>query len=180
MNRKGIRKFVLGVFISLMTLGMAVYAAEEEMKKNVLVETTTDTKLYEQPDVTSKELMTIEAHTTLFTVEDQNGDWILVKKDDTQGYLQVADLKLFQAEGIEQEFEGKENTYNVFMREIEYQIREKKQKIIWGITIGALVVSIFAVGIVSAVLKNEKPKKKKKKKKVKGNVDEADYTDTML
>lgn len=179
MNREVIRKFVLGAFISLMTLGMVAYAAEEEMKKNVLVETTTDTKLYEQPDITSKEIMTIEAHTTLFTIEDPNGDWILVKKDDTQGYLQVADLKLFQVEGIEQEFEGKENTYNVFMREIEYQIREKKQKMIWGITIGALVISIFAVGIVSTVLMNEKTKGKKKKK-AKGNVDEADYTDTML
>ena len=179
MNRKGIRKFVLGVFISLMTLGMVAYA-EEEMKKNVLVETTTDTKMYQQPDATSEEIMMIEAHTTMFTVEDQNGDWILVKKDDTQGYLQVADLKLFQADGIEQEFEGKENTYNVFMREIEYQIREKKQKIIWGITIGALVISIFAVGIVSTVLMNEKTKEKKMKKKAKGNVDEADYTDTML
>lgn len=180
MNKKAIRRFALGVFIGLMTLGMVIYAAEEEMKKNVLVETTTDTKLYEQPDTTSEEIMTIEAHTTLFTVEDQNGDWILVKKDDTQGYLQVADLTLFQAEGIEQEFEGKENTYNVFMREIEYQIREKKQKIIWGITIGALVISIFAVGIVSTVLMNEKTKEKKMKKKAKGNVDEADYTDTML
>ena len=180
MNRKVIRRFVLGIFISLMTFGITAFAEEGALTQNVLVETTTDTKLYEQPDVTSKELMTIEAHTTLFTVEDQNGDWILVKKDDTQGYLLVADLKLFQVEGIEQEFEGKENTYNVFMREIEYQIREKKQKIIWGITIGALVVSIFAVGIVSAVLKNEKPKEKKKKKKVKGNVNEADYTDTML
>ena len=46
--------------------------------------------------------------------------------------------------------------------------------------LGLIFGSIFAVGIVSAVLKNEKPKEKKKKKKVKGNVDEADYTDTML
>lgn len=181
MKKENIIKAVLSLIGCLTLCTMVTHATENTYKKNVLIETTTETKLYEQPDTDSKELMTIEAHTQLFTQADQEGDWILVKKDGTDGYLQVSAITLFQADGISQEFEKKENGFDMFYRELTYYTKEKQQKIIWGITIGALVVAIFAVGIVSTVLKNKKTiTKKKKLKKAKGKSHEADYTDTML
>lgn len=175
------RKFLMPfVFLCLLFLRMGVYAQESIYTENILVETTEEVKLYQEPDASSAEVVTLEAHTAVFTAEKQQGDWIKVKKGNTEGYLQVSKIALFQAEGIRQEFEGKGNDYDLIFSEIAYNRNDRMQKIIWGITIVVLVISIFVVSIVSAALKEEKAIRKKRKGKVKGKNDETDDTDTLL
>lgn len=181
MKKINIGKMILGVVLCLLFGECLVKAEEPVYLKNTLVETITETTLYQNPDETSEKVATVAEHIPMFTTDNQEGDWIRVKIDEIEGYVKITNITLFLATGIEQEFENKENDFNLVFREIEYRKHEKQQKIVWGITIGALVVSIFAVGIVSTVLNDKKQKgKNKASKKVKGNVNEADYTDTML
>lgn len=182
MNKRKIMKLIVGIFIFILNFGMATFAEEINYSKSVLVETTKQIKMYSQPDKTSEEITVIKAHTTLVTLTDQEDNWILVKHGDIEGYVEVRNLTLYHAEGIQQEFESKENAYNLMFQEIEYRKQEKHQQLVWGITISLLVVAIFAVGIVSTVLNDKKERNAKKKRCVesKGKSDETDYTDTML
>ena len=158
-------KVLLGILMCVLSFETILYAEESEYSKNILVETTSNTSLYERPDSASEVVKTLDKNTTLLTLENQQGNWILVGNDEAEGYIEVANITLFRANGIEQEFESKENDFNLIFREIEYRKHEKQQKIVWGITIGALVVSIFAVGIVSTVLNDKKQKGKTKQVK---------------
>lgn len=182
MNRKTIRKIIVGLLFCVFAFSMAVNAEEINYSRNILVETTKETKLYKQPNKTSEEMATFEAHTILVTLADQVDDWILVKHHDVEGYLEVTNLELYQAEGIEQEFEAKENEYNLIFSEIEYINNQKHQQLVWGITICLLVIAIFAVGIVSTVLNDKKMKETKKNQCVvsKGNANETNNSDSVL
>lgn len=178
MKKKQNWKIILGILIAVLSLSMTAFAEDNQYQAGTLVQTIQESKLYEQPDAASAELMTVETGKTFFTSADQQNEWIKVKIGDVEGYIFVSAIKLFQAEGIEEEFEDKQNAFDLTFREIEYNSHMKQQKIVWGITIGALVAAIFAVGIVSTVLNNKKTKEKSKQEK--GNADEADHTDSVL
>lgn len=161
MKKNGLLKMIFGICMCMMLWNIQVFAEEQTISANVLVKTTEDTILYEQPDLSSQQLETVAKDTQLITQETQNGEWISVQHGEVQGYVLTENLSVYHADGVEQEFEKKENALNAFLQEIEYQHHLSQQKKIWGIVIVLLVVAIFAVGISSSVI-NEKKKKHKK------------------
>ena len=154
---------LFGLICSL-TMSMVVYAAETELKENILLKTVTETIVYEQPTTESNQIYTFQADAPVMCMESQNGDWVKVKYQDIEGYVLAKDVTLFIQEGIDQELEEKNNENNLMFAEITYLKNEKQEKLIWGIIIGVLIISIFAVGLASTILNSTKDIKKKHKK----------------
>lgn len=155
---------ILFVLMCFLAMSIAVWAAETELKENVLLKTVTETTVYEQPTTESNPIYTFPADSLVMCMGSQDGDWVKVKNQEIEGYVLTEDVTLFIQEGIEQEFEEKKNEMNLLLAEITYLQNEKQEKAIWGIIIGVLIISIFAVGLASTILNSTKDIKKKHKK----------------
>ena len=154
--------------VIILLVPMCTQASESIIAANTLMELTDQADVYEQENGQGTVLTTLEAGTPVISVEDINmsgdGDsWCKISYQDITGYIQLKQLKKFVAEDVAEEFDSIANTNKLVFEEKEFEDTQSSQKLIWGIVIAALVVAIFAVGIVSAVYKNKNGQAKEEK-----------------
>lgn len=155
---KNLSTVIATVFILLMPV--SVHASESIIAANTLMELSEQADVYEQENGQGVVLTTLEAGTPVISAEDINmagtgEEWCRISYQDTTGYVQLRYLKQFIAEDVEEQFDNISNTNKLVFEEVEYEKTQGNQKLVWGIVIAALVIAIFAVGIVSAVYKNK-------------------------
>lgn len=155
---KNLSTVIATAFILLMPV--SVYASESIIAANTLMELSEQADVYEQENGQGVVLTTLEAGTPVISAEDINmagtgEEWCKISYQDTTGYVQLKHLKQFIAEDVEEQFDNISNTNKLVFEEVEYEKTQGNQKLVWGIVIAALVIAIFAVGIVSAAYKNK-------------------------
>lgn len=157
--KKRIGRVLLVMAVVLLSC-MPVYAAEE-LKKNMVMETTEEVKLLEQADEEAKEIATLPAGVVVLLVEDSQNGWCKVSAQEKTGYLQTSQLKtLGNADDLNAEFDKIGDTVRLIFDEIVVRENEQRQAKIWGIVIVVLIAAIFGVGIISAVKKNKDEEQK--------------------
>lgn len=135
--------------------------AEKKQKvfvKDTVWEASAAVTVREEPDNKSKSIGKLEAGSPIVVSEDEKDGWCKVKNQTLEGYVQTADLQTVNAENAEalmQEFGVNDEFGSMVLEEYDYQQRQRRTSIIWGVVIGVLVVAIFAVGIVSAIHSNK-------------------------
>lgn len=159
---KNLSAIIAMVFIMLAP--MCVHASESIIAANTLMELSEQADVYEQESGQGVVLTTLEAGTPVISAEDINmagtgEEWCKISYQDTTGYIQLKHLKQFIAEDVEEQFDNISNTNKLVFEEVEYEKTQSNQKLVWGIVIAALVIAIFAVGIVSTVYMNKDEKK---------------------
>ncbi len=171
---KKVSKIRTGIFITMMLFGLAgvgVQAAEDVQKtrteetaeqvrfvKDTVWEAVDEVKVREEPDSKSKTIGELEAGTPVVVSEDEKDGWCKVRNQAVEGYVQTSDLQIVNAanaEALNQEFGVNEEFDSMVLEEYDYQQRQRRTSIIWGVVIGVLVIAIFAVGIVSAIHSNK-------------------------
>ncbi len=193
---KKVSKIRTGLFVTVMLFGLTgvgVQAAEDVQKaqteetteqvrfvKDTVWETADDVTVRKEPDRKSKTAGKLEAGTPVVVSEDEQDGWCKVRNQTVEGYVQTSDLQIVNAanaEALKQEFGVNEEFDSMVLEEYDYQKKQKRTSIIWGVVIGVLVVAIFAVGVVSAINSNkaEQGEEEQKEKAENGeNVKETD------
>lgn len=160
---KAVRGFAIILALLFTVSGVLTANASEEqettIKINTLQEIQAATQVYESADETAASLGTLEAGTPVIVMEEPQGEWCKVKYQEMEGYVPLASLTGYgDGAAIEKEFNKEQDNTRRAIDELEVEKQQKKQMIIWGCIIGALVIAIFAVGIVSAIRKNKREK----------------------
>ena len=122
----------------------------------IALEMAVETNLYEEPNEQAAVIATLTAGTPVFSVEATDGVWVKVMYQQMTGYIPVTKVKTFASDELTKEFEQIALENGLLISEIEYIELQRKQKVVWTAIIVILVVMIFAVGIVSAFMKNIK------------------------
>lgn len=144
--------------ITVMLLGcITICAAEvETVQKNMVLETVKETQLLEAPNTTAKPVVTLQAGTPVFILEDESDGWCKVSSQEQEGYMKASELKrLGNQEELNAEFDKIGNTVQLVFDEIVTRENEEKQARIWGTIMVVLIAAIFGVGMVSALKKNK-------------------------
>lgn len=161
------RKGIIGVLLILFTLfgvGVNVEATQErDIGANILLDVLQDTNVYEEKDTNSVVVATLPAGRPVFSKEASEEQWIRISYQDITGYVLLENVAIYGDEELDAEFEQIASLNELLVNELEYVDLQKKQKITWTLIIGALVIAIFAVAIVSAVMKNVHEIEKKEK-----------------
>ena len=149
--------------ILVLLIPVSVYATESIIAANTLMEISEQADVYEQANGQGTVLATLEVGTPVISAEDINmsgtgEEWCKVSYQNITGYIQLKQLKQFIADDVEEQFDKVSNMNKLVFEEIEYEKSQNSQKLVWGIVIAALVIAIFAVGIVSAVYRNKNEK----------------------
>lgn len=167
--KKRISSVLFALFVLLLA-GRNVEAAQGgSIEANVLLDVMQEANVYEEMDTNSAVKTTLSPGTPIFSKEASQGEWIQISYQDVIGYVQIENVCIYGDEELEAEFEQIASLNELLINELEYTDLQKKQKTTWTLIIVALVIAIFAVGIVSAVMKNvhdmEKQGKLGKKRK---------------
>lgn len=136
---------------------LPVYAADlEQVTENMVLETSTETLLYESPTENSAVIATLPQGTTVITISQAENGWCEVFQKDMTGYVRLEQLKsIGDKAALDQEFRQNADNDEMLMNELERIRSQKLRSRIWGTIIVVLVVAMFAVGIFSAKKKNE-------------------------
>ncbi len=171
---KTLNKVWTSIFIMAMLfvmMGFGVQAAEDMQKtqpeevaeqvrfvKDTVWEVTDDVTVREEPDSKSKSIGKLKVGTPVVVSEDEKDGWCKVRNQAVEGYVQTSDLQIVNAanaEALKQEFGVNDEFGSMVLEEYDYQKKQKRTSLIWGVVIGVLVIAIFAVGIVSAIHSNK-------------------------
>lgn len=146
----------------LFFIGMGVPVQASETGNAVamtLQQTTKDAEIKEEPDQNANTLSELKKGTAVIVYGEPQDSWSQVEYGGVKGYMESSALESFNvgddADELEEEFNTLEEDNRRLIDEYELAQRSKRTSIIWGIIIGALVVGIFAVGVVSAVKKGK-------------------------
>ena len=146
---------VLYVICVFLLIGMNAEAAQgENVGANILLEVMQEANVYEEMNTNSVIITTLSGGTPIFSKEASQGEWILISYQDVTGYIQIENVCIYGDEELDAEFEQLASLNELLINELEYIDLQKKQKTTWTLIIVALVIAIFAVSIVSAVMKN--------------------------
>jgi hypothetical protein len=116
-----------------------------------------DTSVYESPDENSAAVGEFTDGMYVILQEDPDNGWVKAKYQDIIGYIKTATIEGQDTAELDKEFENVSNTNLRLFENLELGESQHRQKIIWGVVIGVLVVALFAVGIITG-LKNKKGK----------------------
>lgn len=171
---KKVSKIRTGILIMAMMsvmMGFGAQAAEDVQKtqteeaaeqarfvKDTVWEAADDVTVREEPDSKSKSIGKLEAGTPVVVSEDEQNGWCKVRNQTVEGYIETSSLQMVNAanaEALKQEFGVNEEFDSMVLEEYDYQKKQKRTTLIWGVVIGVLVAAIFAVGIVSAINGNK-------------------------
>ncbi len=194
---KKVSKIGTGILIMAMMFvvtGFGAHAAEDVQKtqteeaaeqtrfvKDTVWEAADDVTVRKEPDRKSKTAGKLEAGTPVVVSEDEKDGWCKVKNQTLEGYVQTSDLQTVNAENAEalkQEFGVNEEFDSMVLEEYDYQQRQRRTSIIWGVVIGVLVIAIFAVGIVSAIHSNKAEQGEEEQKEKAENEENVKETDS--
>jgi hypothetical protein len=131
--------------------------ATEKIKANQLVCIGVDTSVFENPDENSASVGEFTEGMYVITQGAPSNGWIKAKYQDIEGYIKTATIEGQDSAELDQEFENVSNNNLRLFENLELGESQHRQKIIWGVVIGVLVISLFAVGIITG-LKNKKGK----------------------
>lgn len=155
----GIVKKILAIWI-LCTLAFSIqitaYAEEETIPANRLVRLTEDTDIKDTADDNAATVGSLSAGTGVISLEKSSDGWVNIKYQDIQGYVRISAVTTEPESGLDAEFDEISNHVMLLFETYQYAISRKKQRFIWGTVIVLIVIAMFAVGIVSAVVKGKK------------------------
>ncbi len=171
---KKVSKIRTGILIMAMMsvmMGFGAQAAEDAQKaqteeaaeqarfvKDTVWEVSGDVTVRDEPNRKSKMTGKLEAGTPVVVSEDEQNGWCKVRNQTVEGYIETSSLQMVNAanaEALKQEFGVNEEFDSMVLEEYDYQKKQKRTTLIWGVVIGVLVAAIFAVGIVSAINGNK-------------------------
>jgi uncharacterized protein YgiM (DUF1202 family) len=127
--------------------------AAEEIKANQLINIGVDTEVYESPDENSQSVGSIAEGTAVISKEDPDNGWIKIKYQDIIGYVKLNTIVGQDTSELDKEFDQKLNYNMSLFQSLE---QEKSNKLVWKVVIIGLIVAMFAVGIVTAIIKSKK------------------------
>jgi uncharacterized protein YgiM (DUF1202 family) len=156
---KNIRKMINVLLFTLLftlVIPINVNAAEETVGANRVLKLQAETNIMDRADADGKILGTAQAYSTVISVEEASGGWIKVKYQDIEGYIQLDSINFEPESGLDAEFDEVSNDIMQMFETYQYAISRKNQRVIWGTVIVLIVIAMFAVGIVSAVVKGKK------------------------
>ncbi len=163
-----IRTGIFAMAVLFVLTGFGAQAAENtQFVKDTVWEAADDVTVREEPDNSTKAVGELEAGTPVVVSEDEKDGWCKVKNQTLEGYVQTSDLQVVNAEDAEalkQEFGVNDEFGSMVLEEYDYQKKQKRTSLIWGVVIGVLVIAIFAVGIVSAINSNKAEQDKEEQK----------------
>ena len=120
---------------------------------NQLMVAEQDVDMKAEPDAESQTLMIYKKGDLVFSTGETGDGWYLVIYQDKTGYVEKEALSIqeLDVEGLDAEMASYEQEGKLVMETVEKYHTESRRSKIWGGVIVALVFSIFAVGIFSAV-----------------------------
>ncbi len=153
------------IFIGTIALCMLLFLSMGSMSKaseaskiavNTVHQLAEDTQLRTNPDAEATKVCEVKAGAVVIVTAYDGGEWCEVSCKGNQGYVPITMLTpVGDSKALAQEFENLANDYeNTYEEMLEIRRQERNSRI-WGCVIIALVVAIFAVGIVSAIKKNK-------------------------
>ncbi len=168
---KTVNKVWTSIFIMAMLFVLTEFGAQAagntQFVKDTVWEAADDVTVREKPDNSTKAVGELEAGTPVVVSEDEKDGWCKVKNQTLEGYVQTSDLQVVNAEDAEalkQEFGVNDEFGSMVLEEYDYQKKQKRTSLIWGVVIGVLVIAIFTVGIVSAINSNKAEQDKEEQK----------------
>jgi uncharacterized protein YgiM (DUF1202 family) len=156
---KNIRKMINVLLVALLFTfvnPINVNASEETVGANRVLKLQAETNIMDRADTNGKILGTAQTDSTVISVEEASGGWIKVKYQDIEGYIQLDRINFEPESGLDAEFDEVSNDVMQLFETYQYAISRKNQRVIWGTVIVLIVIAMFAVGIVSAVVKGKK------------------------
>lgn len=152
--------------IALVVLYMSAYATGlDEITVNMVLETSAQADLYEEPSDESKLVTSLEAGTVAFTAENADNSWCKISAGDYTGYIKVEYLKIIGDQNlINQEFEQSMNDNHMLYDEIEQLKEQNSQREIIRMLITGLVIAVIVTGgvfIKNGIGKSTQQKKEK-------------------
>lgn len=134
----------------LIALRIPVYAVDlNEIKGNMVLEASAQADLYEEPSDESKVVISLEAGTAVFTLENAENNWCRISAGGYTGYIKVENLKTVGNQDlINQEFEQNRNYNHMLYDEIgQREEQENRTKMRGGIILGLTVTALVAGSI---------------------------------
>ena len=115
------------------------------------------TEMKASPEKTAETLMTFQAGDLIFAVEEMENGWYRMIYQDKEGYVEKAGLMMqeIDVEGLNAEMAANEAETKFVVEVVEKYRADARRSKIWGTVIVLLVVSIFGVGIFSAIRSNQ-------------------------
>ena len=159
---KKIFSVMIGIVFAVMLWGTFTVGAEANANQSgQIMAVTEETDVKESPDENSETIVTFAAGNTVFVTGEQ-GDWYIVFYQGKNGYVQKECVQSGEAENqdylaaLDEEMHTTQAENKMVVEEIERRREEKKHSIIWGVVIVALIIGIFATGIISTVKNGKK------------------------
>lgn len=150
--------------LTIMQMGsLYVYAAETEevgetqesdmTQLNQIMVTAREVELKAEPNYNSETLMTYEKGASVFVTELVGDEWVLARYQDKIGYVDRTALLMqkMDVSGIDAEMAVEAEETKFVLEEVERYQQEARRSKIWGTIIVVLVISIFAIGIISTI-----------------------------
>lgn len=156
--------------VTIMTIIFALLAlipnieakAAEAIQANQLIEILEDTNVMESPDDNSNIVGSFNAGMSVITLEVPENGWVKVMYQDIEGYIKMEVVEAdYYDEELAKEFEVIRNDDILEFEVIEYEKSQNRQKLVWGIIIGGLVIALFVVGIITGVDSSKRKKGKR-------------------
>lgn len=145
----------------------------EMPEQGVVLKAEKRTEMKASPEKTAETLMTFQAGDLIFAVEEMADGWYRVIYQDKEGYVEKDGLTMqeIDVEGLNAEMAANEAETKFVVEVVEKYRADARRSKIWGTIIILLVVSIFGVGIFSAIRsnQNEDDEKNGEKSSGKGN-----------
>lgn len=162
------------VIFFLLSVKENVFATEQlQVTREGVYEIAEETPLKEEGKETAKTISTLKAGTVVVVNDYAEGEWCQVSTGELTGYVKISTLQITgDVDALNEEFKSMKQDYENFYEEIMEMQRQQRVSQIWGTVIVLLVVTIFAVGILSGIKKNKEEKR--------GKENETDHPDTML
>ncbi|MDE7415477.1 MAG: SH3 domain-containing protein [Lachnospiraceae bacterium] len=150
------RKIMCLLALLIMTVSFK-FTSTAAAGEQVLMETQKETNIYEKADRDSKAVVTLEKGTPVICCEAAGLDgWYEITYQGTKGYALCSDFDYYgDADGIDEGFRDVEEENLEQFERIQDEQLEKKNELLWGGIMAALIVLMFAVGIFT-VLRNMK------------------------
>ena len=167
MKKFRLMRRLLAVMFSVLTImqmgSLYVYAAETEevgetqesdmTQLNQIMVTAREVELKAEPNYNSETLMTYEKGASVFVTELVGDEWVLARYQDKIGYVDRTALLMqkMDVSGIDAEMAVEAEETKFVLEEVERYQQEARRSKIWGTIIVVLVISIFAIGIISTI-----------------------------
>ena len=120
---------------------------------NQIMVTAREVELKAEPNYNSETLMTYEKGASVFVTELVGDEWVLARYQDKIGYVDRTALLMqkMDVSGIDAEMAVEAEETKFVLEEVERYQQEARRSKIWGTIIVVLVISIFAIGIISTI-----------------------------